>query len=70
MARDERDTIMSERKTPNFTDAHRGRYRTAEDSRKPGYLAQRFKDIRAQQERERQESQANVTSLTKRTARR
>jgi hypothetical protein len=38
------------------------KYRSAEDSRLPGYLARRFKEY-AQRERERREQRANVTTL-------
>lgn len=30
-------------KTPKYTDQHRGRYRSAAESREPGYLARRLK---------------------------
>lgn len=29
-------------KRPKFTDTHRGRYHTSEESKTPGYLARRF----------------------------
>lgn len=33
-------------KRPKFTDGFRGRYRTASESREPGYLARRFEAYR------------------------
>lgn len=51
-------------KRPHFTDRHRGRYRTAAESREPGYLEKRFRAIRRLQRlRERRQ---NVTAIPQR----
>lgn len=50
-------------KRPRFTDAHRGRYRTAEESKTPGYLAKRFAAFRRLQ---RMQARSNVAQLPKR----
>ena len=48
-------------KTPRYTDKHRGaRYRTADESARPGYLARRFRAIRRLQR-----MQARKSSVTK-----
>jgi len=51
-------------KVPNFTDKHRGRYYTAQESREPGYLARRFEEIRAKL-REQEERRANTIAIRK-----
>jgi hypothetical protein len=58
---------------PKFTDQHRGRYRTAEDSRAPGYLQHRFEAIRRllrikarQAEANRAEAEQKVAPLARR----
>jgi len=47
---------------PRFTD-NRGRYRTAEESKEPGYLARRFQAIRRLQRM--QARKQNITPLRK-----
>lgn len=47
---------------PNYTDARR-RYRTAEESRSPGYLARRFRALQRLQRI--RSSRSSVTSIKK-----
>lgn len=54
---------------PKFTDQHRGRYRTAAESREPGYLARRMKAYtRLQRLRDRAPVIGTITPKRKKTA--
>ncbi len=54
-------------KPPRFTDAHRfpRPYVTAEQSRAAGYLADRFRLIREQQEKDEAERKAKLRTMRK-----
>ena len=43
-------------------------YVTAKDSQEPGYLARRFAEIRAEQEKDAAEAKAKTTPLKRKTA--
>ena len=54
-------------KKPNYTDGFRGRYRSASESREPGYLARRMKAY-ARLQRLKARKASNVQQLPQRKA--
>ena len=53
-----------------YTDSNRYRrpYVTSKDSQEPGYLARRFAEIKAEQERDAAEAKAKTTPLKRKSA--